>query len=132
MAASSSPRTLPLLGLVVGAWALLPPYSGPELNTEMRVEVADHVVPGVVVILAALVALALAQRASRLDRVLLGAGLAVLLAGFWMTATHVPLVAQALRDEAPVGGTIYHGVPGLVVGFLGAAWSGRYWTAATS
>ncbi|MGH9151567.1 MAG: hypothetical protein ACRD03_03970, partial [Acidimicrobiales bacterium] len=38
---------LPVAGLVVAAWAVLPPYTGPEIGTSTRVEVADHVVPAV-------------------------------------------------------------------------------------
>jgi len=44
------PAALPLAGLVIGAWSLLPPYSGPALDTETRVEIADHIVPGVLVL----------------------------------------------------------------------------------
>lgn len=115
----------------MGAWALLPPYSGPALNTEMRVEVADHLVPGIVVLVASLAAPVLTGRA-RTPQVMLFAGLAVLLAGLWMTATHVPLVAQALRDEAPVAGTLYHVVPSVAVAFLGTMWAGRFWGATTA
>jgi hypothetical protein len=51
------------------------------------------------------------------------AGLGVLLAGFWMTATHIPLVAQTTRDEVAAGAAIYHTLPGLAVAALGAVWT---------
>jgi len=42
---------------------------------------------------------------------MLPAGLVVTLAGIWMTMTHVPLVAQASRGEAPWAGTLFHMTP---------------------
>ncbi len=107
-----SATALPVAGLLVGGWALLPPYSGPALNTAMRVEVADHVVPGLIVILLSAGALVM-TRGERVppSGALLVAGAVVLLAGLWMTATHVPLVLQAIRDEAPAGAVAYHSLP---------------------
>lgn len=110
------------LGLLVGGWALLPPYSGPFLATDDTVEIVDHVVPGVVVIALALVAFLLA-RGGRATAMLFPAGLGIVLAGFWMTATHLPLVLQATRQQAPWGATIYHSLPGLAVLALGIAWT---------
>lgn len=115
-------------GLLVGAWALLPPYSGPILNTADQVEFADHVVPGIAVIALSLAAVVFARRASN-GNLLFAAGLGIVLAGFWMTATHVPLVLQATRGEAPWGATIYHSLPGLAVLALGVAWAAIYRTA---
>ncbi len=117
-------------GFLVGAWSLLPPYRGPVLNTADRVEFADHVVPGVVVIavsaLALVLGLVLARRAT--TDLLFPAGLVIVLAGFWMTATHLPLVLQATRSEAPWGATIHHSLPGLAVLVLGVVWAATYRT----
>ncbi|MGI9120068.1 MAG: hypothetical protein ACR2G7_08120 [Acidimicrobiales bacterium] len=121
---------LPMLvgaGFLVGAWALLPPYSGPALNTADRVEFADHVVPGVVVIAVSAVALLLARRPNPAN-LLFPAGLVIVLAGFWMTATHLPLVLQATRAQAPWGATIYHSLPCLAVLVLGVVWAVTYRT----
>lgn len=119
-------RALPVVGLVVAAWALLPPYTGPEIGTSTRVEVADHVVPAVVMIALSVAALATARRpAPGLFPLVAGAG--VLLAGLWMTATHVPLVAQATRDEVAVGAAAYHTAPGLAVLALGVVWVAAHW-----
>ena len=128
--ASSAVRSaaLPMLaglGLLVGGWALLPPYSGPALNTADNVEFVDHVAPGVLVIAIALGSLLLA-RGERASTLLFPAGLAIVLAGFWMTATHLPLVLQATRQQAPWGATIYHSLPGLAVLALGVAWTITY------
>ncbi len=94
----------------------------------MRVEVADHIVPGLVVILVSVAALVMAPPGRPPGNALLLAGLVVLLAGLWMTATHVPLVLQATRDEAPVGAVVYHSLPSLAVAMLGATWVGTHWT----
>lgn len=112
-------------GVVVGAWALLPPYSGPALNTAARVEFADHVVPGVLVLAISIVSLLMARR-DNADQLLFGAGLGVVLAGFWMVATHLPLVFQATRQQAPWGATLYHSAPGVAVLVLGAVWALTY------
>lgn len=110
------------LGLLVGCWALIPPYTGPFLATDDTVEFVDHVVPGIVVIAISALAFLFARRPGAAG-VLFPAGLGIFLAGFWMTATHAPLVLQATRDEAPWGATIYHSLPGLAVLALGAAWA---------
>ena len=132
MAEARITRRLALAGLVVGAWAILPPYSGPALNTSSRVEVADHVVPGVVVLLVSAATLAIARGGPRPGTLPFVLGLVVLLAGIWMTATHVPLVGQALReatrDQAPAGAVAYHTVPGLAVVALGVVWAAAHWS----
>lgn len=110
------------LGLLVGCWALLPPYTGPALNTESRVEFVDHVVPGIVILAISALAFLFAWRRGG-SSILLPAGLGIFLAGFWMTATHAPLVLQATRQEAPWGATVYHSLPGLAVLALGAVWA---------
>jgi hypothetical protein len=112
-------------GLLAGAWALLPPYTGPELTTAARVEFADHVVPGVVVVVISALALAVARRTGA-GRLMFAAGLGIVLAGFWMTATHLPLVLQATRGQAPWGATVYHSLPGVAVLVLGVVWAAVY------
>ncbi len=117
------------LGLLVGCWAFLPPYTGPALNTSDRVEFVDHVVPAIVIITISVLALLFGRRPAGTS-VLFPAGLGIFLAGFWMTATHAPLVLQATRDQAPWGATIYHSAPGLAVLALGAAWAFTFRTLA--
>lgn len=119
-------RALPIAGLVIGLWAALPPYFGPELDTETRVEIVDHVVPSLFLMAASVVALVLA-RVRPAPAHLLVAGFVVALAGIWMVATHVPLVAQAARHEVPAGAAAYHTAPGLAVVALGLGWIVAYW-----
>jgi hypothetical protein len=56
------------------------------------------------------------------------AGLVVLLAGFWMVATHVPLVAEAMRGEAPWPATLYHSSPAFAVFGFGLLWTMAHWS----
>lgn len=116
-----------MLGLAAGLWAVLPPYSGPPLNTAEVVEVVDHVVPGVVLVALSTGMLALTRRAARPGAAMFVAGLVVLLAGIWMTATHLPLVAQATDGLAPVGAVVYHTLPGLAITVLGLVWVAAHW-----
>lgn len=118
-------RAVGLVGLVVAAWAVLPRYAGPALDTSDRVEVADHVVPGVVVAVASVAVLA--GRWRRGTGPVFGAGLVVVLAGSWMTATHGPLLAQAARDEVGWGAAAFHTAPGLAVLGAGLAWVAWHW-----
>lgn len=118
---------LPVLGLAAGLWAVLPPYSGPPLNTADVVEVVDHVVPGVVLVALSVGMLWVTRRAARPGAAMFVAGLVVLLAGIWMTATHLPLVAQASDGMAPVGAVVYHTLPGLAITVLGLVWVAAHW-----
>jgi hypothetical protein len=58
---------------------------------------------------------------------MLAAGLVVVLAGLWMAATHVPLVAQAARHDAPWGATIYHSASAALVLTFGLVWTASAW-----
>ena len=116
-------RWLPLIGLGVAFWATLPQYSGPALNTEASKEIADHIIPALVVAVACLAALALKHKGEGPGLTKFFAGMVVLLAGFWMVATHVPLVVQAFGGDAPWPGSIYHSSAALAVFGLGLMWT---------
>lgn len=118
---------LPWAGLVVGVWATLPQYSGPALDTEASKEIADHVVPGILVLAASVFCLLAMRRPRRPTMTPFLCGAAVLLAGFWMVATHIPLLAQALRHQAPWPPTIYHSSAALATFGLGLLWVASHW-----
>lgn len=123
-------RILPLVGLGIAFWATLPQWSGPKLNVEASKEVADHIVPAVFVLLASLAAIWAGRRPQGPGAIRFMAGLAVLLAGLWMMATHLPLVFEAMRDEAPWPATIYHTSSALAVFGLGLLWATVTWSEA--
>jgi len=110
----------------IGAWTVVVPYIGNALgldvNVSARVEVVDHVVPGVIVVAAALYLRKLAAR-----RALAGESHAMLaggvgfLAGFWVLATHVPLVRDAADARLPWDAAIWHSIAALPVVAL-ACW----------
>lgn len=108
-------RLLARLLLFFGVWGTLAPYVGPDVLVRQIVEVVDHVVPGVVVLGVALLSL----HRRRIE--LIPAGLAVL-AGLWMTTTHVPLVGQAARGETSWDGALWMFVPSACV-FVIAVWA---------
>ncbi len=121
---------MPIVGVAVALWASLPQYSGPKLNVEPAKEVADHIIPAAVVLVAALVGIMVGRRSRGPGAVRFMAGMGVLLAGLWMMATHLPLVAEALRGEAPWPATIYHTSAALAVFGLGLLWATVTWSEA--
>ena len=117
---------LPYAGLVAGVWATLPRFSGPKLagtgeqQRGRRPPGAGRPRPGGVG--------GPARRWPTVGRGSRGtamfvAGLVVILAGLWMTATHVPLLAQAGRHEVTWGAAWYHSTPGLFVLAVGLVWA---------
>jgi hypothetical protein len=123
-------RLMPLVGLGVAVWASLPKYSGPTLNVEPAKEVADHVIPAALVLVASVVGILAGRRAKGPGALRFLGGMAVLLAGLWMMATHLPLVAEAMRGEAPWPATIYHTSAALAVFGLGLLWATVTWAEA--
>lgn len=114
-----SPALARLLA-VLAALSTLPPYVGAavglELDVPTRLEVADHVVPGLAA-LAASLGVAVLVRAGRSP---LSAGVLVLagscvLAGLWQVSTHVPLLLQSGSPGVPAAAVLLHAVPGLGV-----------------
>ena len=89
------------------------------------VEVVDHVVPGVAV-------LAVAGYALRAGRLPLEATLVGLLAGLWMTVTHLPLLAHARHGLVAWPSALFHSLPGIaLVTLLGVA-AAKAWRADVS
>lgn len=111
-------RPLEIL-IAVAAWSILPPYVGPSLGLDLdvstTVETVDHLIPGLLAVCGATLALVLARR-GRSDSVLAFASLAVCaLAGLFQTVSHVSLVAHAGGPLQPVGSVILHATPGPVL-----------------
>jgi len=129
MVESSRGSRLPLLGVLVGAWAMVPPYAGDfgELNVRDRVEVVDHIIPGVVIAIVSVVGYLLLSSPKPSELVLLVGGGVMALAGLWMVATHVGLISQARQGIVPWGAVVWHGLPAVVVALWGVAWTVRFW-----
>lgn len=103
-------------GALAGAVPWLARPAGVDVGVRTAVEIADHLVPGLVIVAGAVV---LAAGAAPLPALLASA--ACLLAAVWMAASHLPLLADAGDGVVPWGDALVHAVPGLVVAAL-AAW----------
>ena len=95
------------------------PYLGPawELTASVpaRVEIVDHVIPGALAALAA--ALCLARRGrggptAAPDAAVVAASALALLAGFWTTATHVPVLPVAADGQLSWPAALLHASAG--------------------
>ncbi len=111
------------VALVVGVYAMAPGFYLDGLHVKMGAEVVDHVVPGLVVLALVFVAIRWGREVPGL---MLLAGVGIILAGFWMTDTHVGLLRQGLRGQAPAGATAYHCSTAVVVDVVAVAWLWRY------
>jgi hypothetical protein len=105
----------------LAAWAIAVPWLaeavGLRLDVATRIEIADHVVPGVILLAAA--ALIGARGGPSDSTVWLGAGAVTFLTGLWITATHVPLIPDAIEGLAPWGPALLHLSPGPPILVLG-------------
>jgi len=107
-----------------GAWTAIVPYLGKALglvvNVPSRVEFVDHVVPGAIIVATGLYMHRLAgRRALAGERnALFAAGLSFL-AGFWVLATHVPLLQDASEALASWEAAIWHSIAALPIVVLG-------------
>jgi hypothetical protein len=124
------PSWLPVAGLVVSVWAILPRFLTPPLNTRDAVEIADHVIPGLVVMGLCVGALVVRRRPGGSGNYGFFSGLVIVLAGLWMSVTHLPLIAQATREEAPWAGTIYHSASALAMLGFSVIWMAAHWNTA--
>jgi hypothetical protein len=128
LAVASSPTEVRAAGVLVaiGAWTVVVPYLGRALGLEVNVtalvEVVDHVIPGLLVLVAALYLRKLAARGRLAGEptALVASGVAFL-GGFWIFATHVPLLVDAARSDLPWDAAIWHSIGGLPVAGL-ACW----------
>lgn len=130
MPAQTHRSTLPLFGMLIGLWAIVPPYVALFGKVEVRdsaVEFVDHALPGLVVIAVAVFGYLHLRDGEPSQLLLFAAGAIITLAGFWMLSTHVGLLGQTRRGMVPGGAVAWHGLPGIGVTVLGVAWSARFW-----
>ena len=120
---------LPVVGVLVGLWAIVPPYLVlfGELQVRRSVEFVDHAVPGMVVVAVAVVGARQLRSADPSQLVLFVGGALITLAGLWMLSTHAGLLSQARQGIVPGGAVAWHGLPGVAVLVLGVAWAARFW-----
>lgn len=108
-----------LAGLAV--WAITVPWLGEavglELDVATRLEIADHVIPGVVTLAGA--ALLVTRAGAPGSVIWLGAGAIAFLTGLWITSTHVPLILEALAGIAPWAPALLHFSGGPPITVLG-------------
>jgi cation transport ATPase len=104
--------------IVLGLWAALTPYAaaatGYGVTVDPTLEIIDHVVPGGVIVAVNAALLWRARRPGVGDLALYAAGV-TLLAGLWITVTHVPLLAQARSGGVGWGAAVFHSHAGVLV-----------------
>lgn len=114
---SASSVVIPVELLLFGALGMAAPYLGRPFGLVLDVrpitEVIDHVVPGAAVVAVALTAIVTGRR-------WFVASMAVLAAGLWMTASHLPLLVQAGNGQADLAAALFHTAPGVVILVLGS------------
>lgn len=100
---------------VLAVWLIAAPYVGPSLGLVVIqrsvVEVVDHVLPG----LLALVAVGAALGPAGLTGWRLAAAG---LAGVWAAGTHAPLLAQSLTGGVAPAAAVFHSAPGAAMVLL--------------
>lgn len=117
-----------LLALAIGglgAFSVAVPYLGNGLGLEVDVapslEIIDHVIPGAIAaVCAAFAYLQLRGRSAASSLAYLIAVGVSLLAGLWITTTHLPLLAAASRGSVQWGPALWHSLPGLPMPILSA------------
>lgn len=104
----------------IGAWTAIVPYLGKPLglvvNVPWRVEFADHVVPGAIIVATGLYLHKRAERGAPAGErnALFAAGLCFL-AGFWVLATHVPLLQDASEELVSWEAAIWHSIAAVAI-----------------
>jgi vacuolar-type H+-ATPase subunit I/STV1 len=121
--ATAFPSVLLGAALLIGLYAMLPAIFSGGIHLRRSVEVVDHVVPAVVLLVVTVVAI---LKGAKPDSLMLVFGVVIVLAGFWMVATHVSLAKQGLNHQASATGAAFHCSTAIAVAALGVAWAWRY------
>ena len=113
-AAARTARTWPPAATLLAgfaAWAIAVPWLskavGLKLDVSTKLEVVDHVVPGILALACAAVLTLPASRSPESLPRLAAVGVAFL-AGVWITTTHVTLIPSAADGTAPWGASLLH------------------------
>jgi hypothetical protein len=97
---------------VLGAWTIVVPYLGRAVglgvSVASRVEVVDHVVPGTLIAATGMYLAVGSYRGAAPGWSRLIGGGVCFLAGFWVLATHVPLISQAIEGKAAWEAALWH------------------------
>ncbi len=116
--AAADARRAGALG-VLGVWTVLVPYVGRavglRLDVASKLEVVDHIVPGVLVVAIAGLLTAGARRGRPGGATTLLGGGVCFLAGFWVLATHVPLLVDAAHADEGWPTALWHASTGLPI-----------------
>jgi hypothetical protein len=119
---ASRPDEVRRTGLLaaLAAWTIVVPYLGRALglvvDVASKVEIVDHVIPGALATAAALYLNRVARRGPlAADRFALLASGAAFLAGFWVLATHVPLLVDTADAGRSWSAAIWHSATALPI-----------------
>lgn len=117
-----SPPRWALALAAFSAWAIAVPWIasavGLKLDVTTRLEIIDHVVPGIVALACAAV-LSLPAARSPTGLVRLGAVAVTLLVGVWITTTHIALIPDAADGTVSWGAALLHASAGPPIALLG-------------
>lgn len=134
LAARSGPLGLvwPAALLLVGVWGTIAPWVAQGFDVEPSLKIIDHLVPGSLTLLAVLFSLYRRARGHPDNDIrALTAAATMLFMGFFMAATHVPLVFQDLGfGTFPRPGVLVHSLPGPLILILGGWRALRLFSAA--
>jgi hypothetical protein len=104
----------------IGVWTVAVPSIGDALGLSVavsgRVEIIDHIVPGALVAVGGLYLMRSARgRPLASGRFTLRVSCVVFLAGMWVLATHLPLLADAATSDQAWDAAIWHAAGALPI-----------------
>lgn len=110
-------RSASIVLTLLGAAAALVPWVadsvGLSVPVGLDVEMIDHVIPGILVILASVAGWSVRSRSDFWPHAV-WTGICFV-AGMWMTTTHLPLLADAAGAELGWAEALLHSLPGVLI-----------------